>query len=308
MTRMAQQALVIGYGSIGKRHDAVLSELGLSTAIYSRRAIDHPCSYQSLDLALSDFAPDYVVIANRTSEHLSTLHALKSLGYAGRILVEKPLFSELDDIPEGMGDAIRVGYNLRFHPILLRLRELLQGQTICTFQAYVGQYLPTWRPGTDYRDSYSARADEGGGALLDLSHDIDYTIWLLGGWSRVTAMGGKTSALEIDSDDAFSLLLDTPRCPVVHVHVNYLNRTARREIVVNTTTRTYVADLVGSRILIDGAADDQPIERNETYAAMHRDAMGPDTGLCCTAPQGLALMRLLDAARQASIEHVWITP
>lgn len=308
MARMAQQALVIGYGSIGKRHEAVLSGLGLSTAICSRRVIDHPRSYQSLELALNDFAPDYVVVANRTSEHLGTLHALKSLGYAGRILVEKPLFSELDDVPEGMENAIRVGYNLRFHPILLRLRDLLQGQDICTFQAYVGQYLPTWRPGTDYRDSYSARADQGGGALLDLSHDIDYTTWLLGGWSRVTATGGKTSALEISSDDAFSLLLDTPRCPVVHVHVNYLDRAARREIVVNTATHTYVADLVGNRILINGAADVHLVERNETYAALHLDAMGQGSGLCCTASQGMALMRLLDAARRASLEHVWITP
>ncbi len=304
---MAQQALVIGYGSIGMRHDAVLTELGLRTAICSRRAIDHPYSYLSLELALQDSTPDYVVIANRTSEHLGTLRALKALGYTGRILVEKPLFPELNDIPAGMEDAIRVGYNLRFHPILLRLRTLLQDQNICTFQAYVGQYLPRWRPGTDYRESYSARAEEGGGALLDLSHDIDYTTWILGGWSRVTAMGGTTSALEISSDDAFSLLLETPRCSVVHVHMNYLNRTARREIVVNTTTHTYIADLVDNRILINGETDDYLIERNETYAAMHRDAIKQDGGLCCTAAQGMTLMRLLDAARQASLEHVWIS-
>jgi predicted dehydrogenase len=305
---MARRALVIGYGSIGKRHDSVLTDLGLSTAVYSRRDANHPRCYQSLTLALADFVPDYIVVANRTSEHLGTLRELKSLGYMGRLLVEKPLFAALEAIPDGMSDAIRVGYNLRFHPVLLRLRDLLQDQTICTFQAYVGQYLPSWRPGSDYRKSYSARADEGGGALLDLSHDIDYTTWILGGWSRVTAMGGKTSALEISSDDAFSVLLETPRCPIVHVHVNYLNRTPRREIVVNTMTHTYIADLVGSRIVIDGAADDHPIERNETYAAMHRDAMGQETGLCCTASQGLALLRLLDAARQAASKYVWLKP
>ena len=304
--KQPNSALIIGYGSIGARHDDVLTKLGLRTAVLSRRAIDHPNRFTSLDNALISQNPGYVVIANRTSEHHETLLALQHLGYTGKILVEKPLFSTNESVPTALMDTVWVGYNLRFHPTLLRLRSLLFGQEICTFSAFVGQYLPTWRPGTDYRESYSANHAQGGGALLDLSHDIDYTTWLLGGWSRVTALGGKTSTLEITSDDAFSILLETPLCGVVQVHVNYLNRKPKREIIVNTADHCYVADLIKNTIEIDGEVEDYPIERNETYTSMHLNVIGPEPKLCCTAKEGLDLMRLLDAIRLSSSKHVWI--
>ena len=99
---------------------------------------------------------------------------------------------------------------------------------------YAGQYLPHWRPNIDYRDSYSSKKSQGGGVLLDLSHEIDYLNWLLDGTEEVMAVGGKLSALEIDSDDLYQISLKTKKCDLVQVELNYIDKVLRRYIIINT--------------------------------------------------------------------------
>src|SRR5579871_5307487 len=94
------RSIVIGYGSIGQRHARLLEELGVNTAIVSRRRLDDRESFAGLPEAVSAHKPELVVIANETSEHYSALAELGELGFAGSVLVEKPLFADLRPIPE----------------------------------------------------------------------------------------------------------------------------------------------------------------------------------------------------------------
>ena len=144
------------------------------------------------------------VVTQKKGEFVDLFAELAAAGYAGRVLVEKPLFGRSLSVPLNSFQSLSVAYNLRFHPLIQRLQDLLVGETVISVQAYVGQYLPDWRPDTDYRYSYSAKVAEGGGALRDLSHELDYLGWLFGAWSAVTAFGGHLSLLEIDSDDLFN--------------------------------------------------------------------------------------------------------
>lgn len=300
------KALVIGYGSIGSRHARVLSGLGCDTAILSRRSVDFPVVYGDIASALSGHQPEYLVVANPTNQHHETLAALAAAGYAGRVLVEKPLFQEFKPVPKNGFRSLSVAYNLRYHPLIQRLHDLLEGEVVLSVQAYVGQYLPDWRPGTDYRSSYSARGAEGGGVLRDLSHELDYLGWLCGTWSTMTAVGGHISALEIDSDDIFVLLMQTERCPAVSVQLSYLDRVVRRRISINTQRHAIEVDLVAGLLLIDGEIESVVVERDHTYREMHRALMRGDLTALCSVEEGLATLQLIEAAERANRQKEWI--
>jgi predicted dehydrogenase len=298
--------LVVGFGSIGSRHARLLTELGCLTAVLSRRNVDFPLVFSDVAQALNDHRPDYLVLANPTSEHHGMLAELSSAGYRGWVLIEKPLFDVLKPVPENDFSGLAVAYNLRFHPLLQRLKALLVGERILSVQAYVGQYLPDWRPGTDYRKSYSARAGEGGGALRDLSHELDYLAWLFGSWSAVTAVGGHFSELEIDSDDLYVLLMRTERCPAVSVQLSYLDRSVKRRVTINTERLALEADLVTGVLTVNGQSEFFSIERDHTYREMHRTVLSGRNDALCTIDEGLLTMQLIEAAEQASRQLEWV--
>jgi predicted dehydrogenase len=277
------------------------------TAVLSRRQVDFPIVYSGLAEALSGHHPDYIVVANPTSQHHDMLAAVAAAGFSGCMLVEKPLFAYSQALPTTAFQRLAVAYNLRFHPVLQSFRDFLAGETVLSVHAYVGQYLPDWRPGTDYRQSYSASAVQGGGSLRDLSHEFDYIAWLFGEWQAVTALGGHVSSLEIESDDLFVLLMQTSRCPVVSVQVSYLDRVARRRIVVNTENHTIEADLVGGTLAIDGVIEAFSVERDHTYREMHQAMLNHDlTGTLCNAEEAMATMDLIAAAERANIAKEWV--
>lgn len=301
------QALVIGYGSIGARHARLLSELQHRTAVVSSREPDFPLVFADLKTAVTTHEPQYVVIANETSRHYETLSDLRKLGFTGVTLVEKPLFARHTDVPPDGIATILVAYNLRFHPVIQRLRTVLAGEKVLSVQAYAGQYLPGWRPATDYRQSYSASGAKGGGVLRDLSHELDYLTWLLGGWHKVSALGGHLSSLEITSDDVFALLLSTPACPVVSLQVNYLDRTGRRGIVVNTDQHTIEANLIAGTLQVDDVRETFTTARDDTYRAMHQAILAGDRVTPCSLAQGLDTMRLIEAAEQSVQRNEWVS-
>jgi predicted dehydrogenase len=236
------RALIVGWGSIGKQHAASLHELGYDCAIVSKHENTLP-RFDTISDALEIFDPEYAVVATPTAEHLNTVSQLARAQFRGRVLVEKPLFDRIESFPEHNFSTIGVGYQLRFHPVLMYLKEQLTDQRILSCHCYVGQYLPDWRPNSDYRRSYSASRAKGGGVLRDLSHELDYLLWIFGTVGIIKAVGGKFSTLKIDSEDTVGLTCSFDRCPVATIQLNYCDRIGRRELVVTTDRATYVADL-----------------------------------------------------------------
>lgn len=298
--------VVVGYGSIGARHARILTEIGQCTSVVSSRAVDFPVLYAGLADAIVAERPERVVIANATDQHHDTLCELARLDYRGAVLVEKPLFQGCQELPAHHFRQAFVAYNLRFHPVIRRLRSLLEGERVLSVQAYAGQYLPEWRPSSDYRASYSAGRERGGGALRDLSHELDCLIWLLGGWTRVAAVGGHFGPLEISSDDLFALMMVTPACPVVTVQVNYLDRAGRRSMTINTAEHTIEADLLKGTIVVDREMETFPTERDRSYRAMHEEFISDAGETLCTLAQGYETLRLIEAAEVAAACREWV--
>lgn len=300
--------LIIGYGSIGARHGRVASSLGMSVACVTRNLECPFPRFASISEALETWTPDRVLIANPTSQHGLSLRDLHRAGYTGSVLVEKPVFSSLADAPEPGAGPVYVAYNLRFHPLVQQLRGLIDELELHTAVFQAGQYLPQWRPGSDYRQSYSAHAEMGGGVLRDLSHEIDLALWLCGPSQRVTALGGHFSDLEIDSDDTYSMLSVNQRCPSVSIMINYLEQAPRRQINLNGRGTSIALDLIKGTLSHNADLTQVTVERDVTYSAQLQAFAEQDASSLCTLQQGLGVVRLIEAAEQASATHRWITP
>jgi predicted dehydrogenase len=296
--------LLIGYGSIGRRHAEVLraARPGADIHLVTRQAVAGFPVHPSLDAVPDPASYDYYVIASETGLHLGQLEWLLGRVRGKTLLVEKPVFDRPAPVEPG-GNRVLVAYNLRFHAVLQALRDELAGARILYAQAAVGQYLPTWRPGTDYRLGYSARKG-GGGVLLDLSHEVDYVQWLFGRIESAAGFSGKVSDLEIDSDDLAAAVCRTRAGTVVSLSLDYLSRIPFRRVTVQAADRTAVADLVAGTLEVsDGSGpavrrEFPGLDRNHSYRALHEAALGDGAG-CCTLAEGLDVLSAIDMIRAA---------
>ena len=301
------KALVVGYGSIGRRHHRILTEAGHRVAVVSARKVDVPLLFPAIDRALDEFEPDYVVVANKTVDHLPAMEQLAERGFEGRLLVEKPLLDTPRPLPAERFERAGVGYNLRFHPAFETIRKVIGDDRVISAHAYVGQYLPDWRPDADYRKGASAARADGGGVLRDLSHELDLLTWMLGEWRSLTALGGRFGTLEIDSDDVFSILFETERCPVVTVHMNYLDREPLRSIILQTDDGTVHADLIAGSVRTRDDTIRFDVDRDSTYSNMHRAMLSDDAdGRVCTIPEGMDVVGMINAIERSAKERTWV--
>ena len=162
-------ALIVGYGSIGRKHYSLLKKLNIFKKIYiltKQKKINKNCINDINKISI--IKPSYVVISSRTSHHYSQLKILEKKIKNSRILVEKPLFEKYYNF-KALRNKIFVGYNLRFHPVLIYLKRFLKNKKIFSTQVVCKSYLPHWRKNIDYRQSNSAKKSFGG--AQDLPRD-----------------------------------------------------------------------------------------------------------------------------------------
>lgn len=304
-----QRALVIGHGSIGRRHVEVLSGEGFEVDLVTSQVTPARTCHENVPEALRKKKFDLVVVANPASAHMETLSLLAVAGFTGRVLIEKPLSNQHFPVSE-ISEQVRVGYNLRFLPIVGRIRELIAGRKLYSINAYVGQYLPTWRPATDYRTAVSARRSLGGGALRELSHELDLVQHLAGSWKRVVAMGGRVSALEIDVEDQFSLMMECANCPLIQVSVNFLDRVVGRSLIINAEGLSLHADLRTGYLSIGGDAifheSHATAGRNDSYRGQLREILAGGA-VACNWSEAMDVVDLVLASEESAARTQWIT-
>ncbi len=231
--------LIAGLGSIGRRHLRNLLTLGEKDILLYRThhstlpddEISHFPVETDLTAALSH-KPDAVIIANPTSEHMHTAHAAANAGC--HLFIEKPLADRMSEDVEKLEEAIRsaelktlVGFQFRFHPVLMRLKTVLSENClgrVYSFRVHWGEYLPGWHPWEDYRISYAARKDLGGGVVNTLCHPVDYVRWLFGEVESLSAVTGHVSDLEIDVEDLAEITLKFQNGCVGSIHLDYYQR------------------------------------------------------------------------------------
>jgi len=218
---MIERILIVGLGSIGKRHVRILQEIVPNVEITVLRHKEcQDLSVLGIKNCVTNiiqalkFKPQAAIISNPASFHIDVATQLAQEHV--HLLIEKPIsnstkgVAELIDICSNNGTVLMTGYNLRFLPSLLKFRSLLRDGfcgSVFSVRAEVGQYLPSWRPESDYKKDVSANATLGGGVLLELSHEIDYMRWLFGEVEWVNAIELKQGNLEIDVEDTLHMIL-----------------------------------------------------------------------------------------------------
>ena len=181
--------------------------------------------------ALKKHKPDAVIVANPTSMHLDI--AIPAAEAGCHILLEKPVSNSLERLDilqqaaQKSGSRILVGFQFRYHPTLNKARELIQANAlgkILTVHAHWGEYLPQWHPWEDYRQSYAARADLGGGVIVTLTHPLDYLRFIIGEVESLWSFNGHISPLEVDVEDVAEIGLKFKNGAIGGVHLNYVQR------------------------------------------------------------------------------------
>jgi predicted dehydrogenase len=244
--------LIAGFGSIGRRHfrnllalgerDIILYRTGKSTLPDDELA-DFPVE-TDLQRALAH-RPQAVIVANPTSLHLDV--AIPAASNGCHIFLEKPISHSLERIDgfqaaqRAGGGQVFVGFQFRFHPGLQQFYELLQEERIgrtLSVRAHWGEYLPGWHPWEDYRRSYSARTDLGGGVILTLCHPLDYLRWLIGEVNAVWAFAGNLSDLALEVEDTTEIGLRFDNRVIGSLHLDYNQRPATHHVEVIGTQGT----------------------------------------------------------------------
>lgn len=320
-------ALVVGAGSIGRRHARNLALLGCRVSACDRdpaRMEELPPEvrrFGSLDEALAG-RPELVAVCTPPASHVAI--ARRAVGCGAHVFVEKPVshseegLDELEEEARRAGRVVQVGYNLRFHPGLRSLRaEMCAGAIGRVLWAHVefGQYLPDWRPWQDYRQSYTARAALGGGIILDGSHEIDYALWLFGEPRTVTCMAGRAGTLEVDVEDSVTILMEFAGGTRVDVHLDFLQRHYTRACRLVGELGTMEWDYPAARLRLrraDQAEWDErpvPFEPNEMYLAEMESFLAAARTGAAPAVSLADARRTLNvalAAREAAANRRWI--
>jgi predicted dehydrogenase len=200
-----------------------------------------------------------------------------------------------------------VGFTLRFHPVVAMLRDLLAGLEIHTVEAYAGQHLGGWRPSRPVAEQYSAHRAQGGGVLRDLSHEFDYLGWMLGPWRGVFARGGRLTELTVDADDAWGIVAEYERAPVVTLQLNYLDSETRRRLVVNTSEGTIAADLIAGTVRAGGETHTLVVDRDDMFVRLHAAMTGSAPGDVTSPAEAEATDRLIAAIETSAAEKRWVS-
>jgi predicted dehydrogenase len=272
MSATRPRFLVIGCGSIGKRHigNLIACRAGEIKAFDLRD--DRQAEVKSrfgipvlgkLDEAWESGA-DVALITVPTRLHIPL--AQEAAGHGCHLFIEKPLSDSLEGIDRLLATVTErklitlVGCNMRFHPGLRRVKSLLRERAIgrvVAARVEVGQYLPDWHPNEDYRHGYSARRDLGGGIILDAIHEIDYIRWMMGEVAAVACFSGKLSRLEIDTEDTAAILLRFADGAIGEVHMDYVQRAYNRTCHLIGEEGTIFWDYCADRVSYYSAASRQ---------------------------------------------------
>ncbi len=321
--------LISGLGSIGRRHlnnlvalgqtDIVLHHTGKSTLSDDELA-GYPTETDLKD-ALDRWSPDAVIVSNPTALHLEVAIPAAQAGCS--ILLEKPISHTLDDVAalqaavEAGGGNVLVGFQFRFHPGLRHAAQLLREQVIgkpISVRAHWGEYLPGWHPWEDYRNSYSARHDLGGGVLLTLCHPFDYLRWLFGEISSLTAIAGRYGKLDLDVEDTAAVLLAFQDDVLGMVYLDYNQQPASHWVEISGTQGSVRWDNASGAVRWwtskkqdwETYSPADGFERNTLFLDEMRhfvDVARGDAEPLCTLADGIQALKVVLAAKRSAAQH-----
>ena len=252
--------LLVGLGSIARKHIAALQSLKFDYKIYALRSNLNAAIEEGVEniYYLDDerIVFDFAIISNPTHLHYQFIEELAHRGIP--LFIEKPAVHTLENVSKLVyliKDKHLITYvacNLRFHPCITFLKNKIDTEhlRINELNVYCGSYLPDWRPGKEFRTIYSANTAMGGGVHLDLFHELDYTIWLFGFAKKTSSVLRNVSSLNIDAIDYANYIFQYPTF-TASIILNYYRRKPKRQIEIVLEEDTWTVDLIKNEIKND---------------------------------------------------------
>jgi predicted dehydrogenase len=330
------KVLIVGGGSIGKRHLKNFAQLGAQRfGVFDprperrdecRQLLPGVETYETLEAAVAGGA-DLAVICSPTVAHVSQAMACLQAGM--HVLLEKPIAMVAEEA-EALVDAaarlgspvLMVGYNYRFSPLVRETQALLARQALgrpLFLEIFFSQYLPEWHPWEDYRSWFMSKKELGGGALLDESHAIDLARALFGEVARVVALTGKLGDLEMTADDYAHLTLEFASGVQGVIHMDIYGRRPRRLFEISGTTGSLTGDLSTHTLTVVDAAARQTstatwsIDRNDMFldeASYFLRCVREGAGVSplVTGADALRTLDVVAATQRSASDRAWVTP
>lgn len=278
--------LIAGLGSIGRRHLRNLISLGEKDIVLYRthtstlpddEFYDFPVELD-LEKVFID-QPDAVIVSNPTALHMAV--AEQAAKANSNIFLEKPISHSIESLMpfesalKTSRSVVFTGYQFRFNPGLEAIKKIISNKEIgrpISFQCNWGEYLPGWHPWEDYRDSYTANRDLGGGVVLTLSHPLDYLRWIFGEIRELYAVTGKFSDLEMNCEDTAQVLITYSNGVIGGLHLDYYQQPKKHELSIICSDGTIHWEYKTSGVHIEKASGEiieigtnQIYERNQMY-------------------------------------------
>ena len=315
-------ALVIGYGSIGKRHCRLLLSMGVETHnIFvadlqkTRVGEAQEAGYKIFNIGADTSKQfDIVVVASSTSSHIEVLKLIPKVSKL--LYIEKPLAHNYlkvaplaRSLKRHIGNAkIVVGYMLRQHPAVQYIKKCIEENKfgkVLKYRSECGMYLPNWHPWEDYRDFYMSDIDGGGGALLDISHEIDLSCYLIGKSNRAFGILGNLSDLECSSDDFSEIMLQHKNGAIGSISLDLIQKNTFRKTRIVLDKAEVEIDFIGKKLSINTGINEVmneafKIDGDDLYIRQYEDALSDKGKISCSLDEALDVMQIIHAVRKSS--------
>jgi len=320
------KALVIGYGSIGRRHAANLAKLGHEVVLLRHAPSGQPGAFREyceFEQAIAKEKPELAVVCSPTPCHATD--AAKLIQHGIPFLLEKPPALDLDStlklqkiIEQKKFEAYDLAFNLRWYPPLKFIRDYLPKLgKVFSMRVSAGSWLPGWRPSVDYRQTTSAKPELGGGVHIELVHEIDYILWFLGLPGRVAAYVANVGNLEIKSADLCVAMMLYPDGSLVELHLDYLSHKNLRGCQIIAEHGTLEWNFTDKNVkLYAPKREPQELFRlpaeydfNQTYIDELQNFIGVAQGKATSMvniAQGCNILKVLDAMIESSAARQWV--
>ena len=325
---MKRHILILGTGSVGKRHARNFHDLGCEISCMDPRSdrlaeiaaegVPVRAAFRSVEEAWSQAGSfNGVVVASPPRYHVDQCIAALRRGVP--VLLEKPVSPDLESALRLEQEVNRsrvpllLGYTWRWWPSLIRVKELLSNQAVgrlrhATFT--MAAHLADWHPWERYQDCFMASRELGGGALLDESHWLDLMLWYFGMPESIFASVEKLSELEIETDDTVDLLAAYPgKRMQVMLHLDLYRRPHEKSIQLVGDTGTIEWEpnqiKIGTQPEPHWQVERFPQQRNDMFVAVAReflDLLEHRRGCTCAIAEGVNVLRIVELARRSSRE------
>lgn len=270
-----KKILIIGFGSAGQNHANSLIKISQkkNIFIYSKNKNHQFNQVDSISNDLNSVI-DYVIISNMTSQHLQTLKLIDRIFHNKIVLIEKPLGTKIIN-NKFLNNTYYVAYNLRYHPLLIKLKKMIKELNVYNINISCMSYLPNWRSN---KKTYSHYKLKGGGVEYDLSHEIDYMLWLFGDVSSLNVQKNRISDITHDSNDLCSIHGKLKNKINFQIFVSYFSQISQRKIIIDTNKNSICLDFIKNNLIIKNKRKEKLIKlpnfkMSDTYFFMHKDIL-----------------------------------